>query len=422
MNTNDLFLLHEAIKNGTINAEVSETINNMKKEKVISVHCYDITPPKDDNSRWQTYIKMEDGKRKKVSAFTEKALYEKLYNIYFKQNCITLKTLYPQWIEKRKSDNVSVRTIRRNENFWNRYYAKHKIINVPIEKLNADQIEVFFHEIIRKFDVTVKELNNMKFIFTDIMKLAKRRKYIIINPFDDVSINTNSCRPIGKQKDTSRVYLPDEKEKLFQAINDELRICPDNTDSYAILLLFKLALRIGEIVALKWNDIDFDNKSIHIHRMETLAENENGSLTPTIANYTKKKSHYGDRILPLGDYELMIFQCVMDINKEHGYYDQDFIFCDEQGRTKIREIDNRIRKLCNKADIEVKSAHDIRRTVASELFNNGVPVEIIRNYLGHSDIKTTWGYILDNHRKEETAKMIVNSLKSLNGLKRTQVS
>lgn len=77
----------------------------------------------------------------------------------------------------------------------------------------------------------------------------------------------------------------------------------------------------------------------------------------------------------------------MNVNKGYGYFKQDFIFCDEKGRTKIREIDNRIRKHCNKADIEVKSAHDFRRTVASELFNNGVPVEIIRNYLGHSDIK-----------------------------------
>lgn len=126
----------------------------------------------------------------------------------------------------------------------------------------------------------------MKFILTDIMKLAKRRKYIIDNPFNDVEINTNSCRPIGKQTDTSRVYLPDEKEKLFQAANHELTDFPE---------------------------------------------------------------------------------------------------------------------LCNKADIDVKSAHDIRRTVASELFNNGVPVEIIRNYLGHSDIKTTWGYILDKEKDPEIA-------------------
>ncbi len=154
--------------------------------------------------------------------------------------------------------------------------------------------------------------------------------------------------------------LPDEKEKLFQAINHELIGFPENTDAYAILLLFKLI--IGEVVALKWCVIDYESKTIHIHRMETLEENVSGSLSPVIAEYTKKKNPYGDRILPLGDYELTIFQYVMDVNKEYGYSDQDFIFCDAQGRTKIREIDNRIRKLCNKADIEVKSAPDIRRT------------------------------------------------------------
>lgn len=422
MNTNDLILLQEALKNGTIKMEVSEVIQNMKKDKVLSVHSYDITPPKDDNSRWQTYIKTEEGNRKKVSALTEKALFDKLYDFYFQKNIVTVELLYPQWVQKRKSENVNIRTIKRNENHWVKYYKKNKIIKVPVEKLTAEGIEQYFHETIKEFNLTVKELNNMKFIFADMMKLAKRRKYILENPFNEVSINTNACKPVGKQKDSSRVYLPDEKEKLFQAIDNEILKYPDNTDSYTVLLLFKLGLRIGEVVALKWIDIDFDNRTIHIHRMETLEENQSGALTPAIAEYTKKKSPYGDRLLPLSEYELMIFQCVMKINEEYGYSDGDFIFCDAQGRTKIREIDNRIRKLCNKADIEVKSAHDIRRTVASELYNNGVPVEIIRDYLGHSDIKTTWGYILDNNRKEETAKMILKSLEKLNGLKRTQAS
>ena len=102
---------------------------------------------------------------------------------------------------------------------------------------------------------------------------------------------------------------------------------------------------------------------------------------------------------------------------KHQYQDKGFIFCDGNGRTKIREIDNRIRKLCNKAGIEEKSAHDIRRTVASEMFAKGVSPEIIRNFLGHSDIKTTFGYILDNQKKEDTHRQILSSLNNLNGLK-----
>ena len=55
------------------------------------------------------------------------------------------------------------------------------------------------------------------------------------------------------------------------------------------------------------------------------------------------------------------------INEEAGYSNGDFIFCDEMGRTKIREVDN-----CIRAGIEVKSARDIRRTIASEMDRRGI--------------------------------------------------
>ncbi|MCD8131529.1 MAG: site-specific integrase [Lachnospiraceae bacterium] len=230
----------------------------------------------------------------------------------------------------------------------------------------------------------------------------------------DVEVKLNACKPPRKQNDRSRVYLPDEKEKLFLALNQELLDCPENTDSYGILLLFKLGVRIGELTALKWEDIDTDERELHIHRMESIGD----GMKRVVVEYTKKKSPYGDRFLPLGDYEMDIFEKVKEVNRRNRYPDDEFIFCDENGRTAIREIDNRIRKLCTRAGIEVKSAHDIRRTVASEMFNNGVPVEIIRNFLGHSDIRTTYGYILDNKRKEETSRMILDSLENLNGLKK----
>lgn len=69
------------------------------------------------------------------------------------------------------------------------------------------------------------------------------------------------------------------------------------------------------------------------------------------------------------------------------------------------------------AGIEIKSSHDIRRTVASEMFNNKIPVEMIRAYMGHSDIKTTYGYILNNRGQKETTKGIHKSLKNMCGLR-----
>lgn len=414
--------MQEAIKCDMVCMDVSETINHMKKEKVLNIHEYTITAPKTKNGRWQTYIKTETGDRQKISATTDNGLYNKLYKHYFENDVKTLSSLYPEWLEKRREQGVSSRTVRRNENHWDKYYAGHKIITIPLHRLTADQIEQFFHECIRKYDLTVKELGNMKFLFVDMMKLAKRRKYIEDNPFLEVEVCLNGCRPVKKQNDTSRVYLPEEKELLFKALNKELLERPDCTDMYAVFLLFKLGLRIGELVALKWEDIDWKGQEVHIHHMETLEEDSAGNMVTVVAEYTKKKSPYGDRFLPLGEYELQLLRTVKEINERCEYNEKAYVFCDEEGRTTIREIDNLIRKACDKAGIETKSAHDIRRTVASEMFNQGVPVEIIRNYLGHADIKTTYGYILDNHRKEETNKMILSALSNLNGLKGTQAS
>ncbi|MCF8020269.1 MAG: site-specific integrase [Vallitaleaceae bacterium] len=412
-------LLLEALNDGKINVNVLETIDSMKKQKVNNIHDYTITPPKTSLGRWQTYIKGDDDNRKKITATTETKLYRKLYNYYFINVIPSLKDVLPEWLDKKRSENVSPRSIRRYENFWNKYYADEKIIQIPVNKITSTMIEEFFHKIIREHCMTVKELNNMKYPFKDIMKMVRRNGLTQHNPYEESEIKTYACKPPKRQSDTSRVYLPKEKLKMFHELNREINDYPAVTDCYAIFLLFKLGLRIGEVVALREADIDYENNEIHIHQTETLELNHDGILKPIVVEHTKKKSIYGDRYLPLGDYELRLIETVRGINAEYGFKDENFLFIDENGRTKARAIDNRIRKLCNKAGIPVKSAHDIRRTVASEMHTNGVPVEIIRQFLGHADIKTTWSYIFNNQNKAKTSQIIQRSLSQMNGLKGT---
>jgi len=401
---------------------VLDVINKMKKDKVLKLHPYTITEPQNEKARWQTYIKNEKGVRQKISSTTETGLYNKLYEVYYVKNACTLNWLYPQWIEFRKSIGISPRTVRRNQNHWDKYYYEHKIINIPLSKLSVEQIEQFFYDCINKYNLTVKELANMKFIFSDMMKLAFKKKYIANNIFQNVEIKLNGCKPQSKKKDSSSVYYHDEKELLYLTLEEELSSFPNKTEIYAIYLQFKLGLRIGELVALKWEDVDFMNNEIHIHRMETKTDCDEDKLIYTVVNYTKKKSIYGDRFLPLGNYEIDLLKKVKHINNHFEHKDNEYIFCDSNGRISSSKIDSFLRRMCEKAKIEIKSSHDIRRTVASEMFNNGVPIEIIRDYLGHSDTKTTYGYIFNNMRKEETNKIILNSLEKMNGLTRTQIA
>ncbi len=420
MDYSDQKLLLELIQSGKIELDVLEEIRHMKKDKVMKIHGYSITKPKSKNGRWQTFIREDDKGRVKLTAKSEKVLIEKLYDIYFGRKIKNLEDFYPDWVTKRIQENVSDYTIRKNENHWKKYYLGETITSVDLEMITAEMVEDFFYKQIRKYDMTVKDLMNVKFIMSNMMRLAKRRNLIERNPFDEVSIKTYSCIPPSKKSENKKIFLDSEKNRLFAAMNQDLYENPHITDAYAIFLLFKLGLRIGEVAALKKDDIDYDHLEIHIHRMETKKMDENHKLRPVVVDYVKKKSVYGDRYLPLSDYEIGLFREIERINKHYGYKDQDFIFIDENGRTGTGEIDYRIRKYCRQAGIKVKSVHDIRRTVASELYAKRVPIEYIQEYLGHSTIQTTRSYIYDLRSRQERSSKIIESLKDMNGLTLTQ--
>lgn len=412
MTYEDYKLLFEQ-NDDNINSDVLDILYMKKRNKVLGVHPYTITaPPQGSKSRrWTTYVKTKEGKRKQIAKGSEKDLYETLYDFYFSNNqVITIESMYPDF-EKTKKE-VSDATIEKHKQHWRKFYSSSNLVTTPLHKITAEQLEDFFHSCIKEYGLTRKDLGNMLKIAKDILKLAKKRKEILYNPFDEVEISTHLCKPVKKKKPETQVYLPDERKKLFAALQAEIKKFPNLSQAYAILLLFKLGLRIGELVALKITDIDFNSKTIHIQRTQTAKYDANGNLRPAIVDHVKKKSEHGDRFLDLSDYDISLIKKVLSINLKNGFYDDDFLFLNEDGRISIRTVDYRIRKLCKSAKIDEKSAHDIRRSCASELFSKNVSLTTISDMLGHSDLEVTRKYVFDNKSAKDRAKLITTSLQS----------
>jgi hypothetical protein len=153
---------------------------------------------------------------------------------------------------------VNARTIKRNQNHWDKYYLNHKIIQIPVAKITIDVLEDFFHECIKKHSLIVKELNNMKFIIKDMLKMSLRNGYIVSNLFNDIEINTNTCQPATKANDIGWVYTVDEQERFFLALNHKILHIQENTDSYEyvdyssfVCVLVNYVLYSGVILIMK---------------------------------------------------------------------------------------------------------------------------------------------------------------------------
>ena len=398
---------------GIISPEVNTLIRDMQSKLLDSIHSASILPP---NSRgmWRTTVYVTKGgkkKRRDICAKTKEALLDKLYDFYIGPG--TLEEVHTLWAEQRKEENLASTTLQRERQRWDKYLAGSTLAKKRIDEIDNFLIESHLRKIIKSQQITSKELSEIRFLLRKTFNYAFRHRMIPNNPMSDVEVNTTGCAPAQPKISETRVYLSDEITAIQNEIDTELQDIPHNTTALAIRLLFVLGLRVGELVALRGSDIDWEKLTIHIQRMEQRVEKGK----PILVNHTKKKSPYGNRILPLGETGAAIIRQVMAINRECGFQDEDYLFLGEKGtRIHIRAVDNRIRKLCVRAKIApVKSAHDIRRTVATRLYRNTHDIELVRKFLGHSDVQTTWGYIVDIDGEEEDRERVVAALKDLTG-------
>ena len=171
------------------------------------------------------------------------------------------------------------------------------------------------------------------------------------------------------------------------------------------MLNFQIGLRIGELVALKWSDIE--GSYIHINRMEVEEYNIQNDDN-IVVNFNGRqvvdrvKSPAGFRDVYLNSEAKKILEMVRELNVRNGYYDDNYVFISQKKiRSSARTITSYLEKLCPAVGIQVKSNHKIRKTYISSLFDAKVNIDTIRRLAGHEDEKTSLkNYCFDQSDKD----------------------
>lgn len=169
------------------------------------------------------------------------------------------------------------------------------------------------------------------------------------------------------------------KPKIVE--QDELKVLLGKIGSAAVRNVVAFALlsakRHGEILNLKWSDIDFESKKIWIHSSDTYR-----------VKFNKEQN------LPLSEpLEAMLHQ-VLNEQRERGV-ESDYVFVDEGGRPlslkKVQHVMKAAREAAGLANHV--TIHALRRTAATRLKQNGVSINTIKGLLNHESEKTTNRYL-----------------------------
>lgn len=375
---------------------VLEILMKSKKTQVLKMHPYKITPPASDKGRWQTYYKGDDGKRKILRAQTEKEIVEKLFSIYFSKSYLDnfiFYDLFQQWLEYKKMITSSPNTIKRHEQHYNRYFRHSALHDMKISEIDEIFLETECNRIVKEFNLTRKEWNNIKTILFGMFEYAERKHYLTGNLMEKVKIHVK-FRQVVKKTGATQTYNTDELEKLNRYL-DQMYMETGDSVFMAVKLNFLLGLRVGELVALRWEDIT-DKTHLHIVREETRNQYTN---TYEVVEHTKT---HQDRYVILVPKALEILEKI----EKQGEY----IFVKDGERIFSRQIAYVLEKYAERQGIATKSTHKMRKTYASRLNANGVPLDAIRTLLGHNSLSTTLEYIYNPLTETDTYNLISGAL------------
>ena len=157
-------------------------------------------------------------------------------------------------------------------------------------------------------------------------------------------------------------------------------------DSYelGVLLALFTGMRIGELCALTWGDIDLARQIIHISRTLFRIKNPNGTEPKTIVVIDSPKSRSSVRDVPVPPFLLSVLARLKH-TQSSSYF---FLTCSPQP-TEPRSYTLRYKTFLNSIGVSYRKFHSLRHTFATECIKNGVDVKSLSELLGHSSVKIT---------------------------------
>ena len=411
--------LQEAIESGIINTDDVQTqLNKQKRKKILDNHPYAITQGTGKDKRWRTTLPCEDKANNRILVLKThlKDLENAIVDYYESQNKteeldkLTLKTLYPRWLNYKRQHTNAKNTIDRIDDDWNKYYVDTAVIDVPISQLTKLMLDEWAHGLIQQYTLTKKQYFNLAIIMKQGLEYAIDLDIIEISPLSLIKINGKRMfKKVKKPPNTTQIFFPNEVNQIVSlAWNDfekyhkrfKHKLAP-----LSVIFQFETGVRIGELCAIHNDDLIYVNgvlQSIHIQRMLRYTTNE-------IVEHTK--SDCGDREIPLTPNAVKIIETVIQYKEEHLIDTNGFIFSVNERHIPMDSISDLYVKYCKLISTTHKGSHKARKTFISALLRGQVCLDTVRILAGHESEKTTLSnYLFDLNTDEENRKLMADAL------------
>ncbi|WP_242821747.1 tyrosine-type recombinase/integrase [Ruminococcus champanellensis] len=239
--------------------------------------------------------------------------------------------------------------------------------DVPCADLTAGRINAFINKKLAD-GLSASYVRDIFTVFKTMLKYAQE-EYGFKLSLKNVVLPKAERKQVEKISDT-------EQKKLVSYLKANMSLT-----AFGILLSLFMGLRIGELCGLKWEDVDFQHKILHIRRTVQRISSSNGNRkTKIVISSPKSATSFRDIVIP--DVLMQYFE--MFRNQADS-----FILSGTDKLVEPRTMQYRYKKILRTVDVEDHNYHKLRHTFATNSAEKGFNVKALSAVLGHSSVTLT---------------------------------
>ena len=361
-----------------------------KSRNRFTAQFYELDSKTGQNKRKTKDFKTEEEAKK----YLENIMYQKQNLLYIEHNGIPLLELMKSNLNLRYETNLisDIQYVRIKETL--NTIKKADISDKRIEEITSEEIQDFLNS--KKY-LSNSSIDKIFEQFKQAFNYASNRGYITRNPM----INVIKPKSLKKNKKV-RALTVEEQQKFTNWLINRNPI--DFPYKNAFLIQMYSGLRIGETLALTYNDIDLKNQRIHINK--TLTKNKENKTI--MGNSTKTYAGIREVPVPNSLYPHLVEQ--MRISREFKNNPEKLLFKSNKNNYIETQDVNRALKLVLKYNWGINdiTTHNLRHTYGTRCIEAGMQPVVLQRLLGHTDISTTlntYTDVLNEFKKEEIEKL-----------------
>ena len=345
--------------------------------------------------------------RKSFSGYKKSDVLEKMRSaqvqvdkgLYIPDSEMEFAEFFQMWLFTFKKHSIKPTSFARYEQIYRNKIKDSSIAHIKLTNLSALKLQKYFNDMLESGNLTP---NSAKVVLTRIntcLKYAVQEGIIYRN----YAANIQLPEIIQQKKRTA--YEKDEQEAILNYLTDD--IC-----DIAILLDFCTGMRLGELLAIRTEFIDFKNCEIHVNdQYQYVYEYDAEGNKKREYKLIPPKTKTSNRIIPIPS---SVMKKISDIvnNRPVPIKNPTLIFCDTSGKPlNPKKVTRRLEHIEKKLNIEHKNFHAIRHSYATRLFESGVPPKTVQILMGHSNIKPTldiYTHYMNSAKKD--VKNVLNNM------------